>query len=49
MKKMIVKSKWVFKKKTEQDNSLRFKSRAVSKGYSLYTKINATTTIQNPE
>ncbi len=33
MKKTIVKSKWVFKKKTEQDNSLRFKSRVVSKGY----------------
>ena len=33
MKKTIMKSKWVFKKKTEQDNSLRYKSRVVSKGY----------------
>ena len=33
MKKTIVPSKWVFKKKLEQDSSIRFKSRIVSKGY----------------
>ena len=33
MNKKIIKSKWVFKKKSEQDGSTRFKSRVVSKGY----------------
>ncbi len=33
MNKTIVGSKWVFKKKLEQDTSIRFKSRVVSKGY----------------
>jgi len=33
MKKTIVPSKWVFKKNLEQDSSIRFKSRIVSKGY----------------
>jgi len=32
MNKTIVGSKWVFKKKLEQDTSIRFKSRVVSKG-----------------
>ena len=33
MQKNIVAVKWVFKKKIEQDNSIRFKSRVVIKGY----------------
>jgi len=33
MQKNIVPSKWVFKKKLEQDSSIRFKSRVVTKGY----------------
>ena len=33
MNKTNMPSKWVFKKKLEQDNSIRFKSRVVSKGY----------------
>lgn len=31
--KTVIGSKWVFKKKSKQDSSTRFKSRIVSKGY----------------
>jgi Reverse transcriptase (RNA-dependent DNA polymerase) len=33
MKRKLISTKWIFKKKTEQDNTIRHKARVVSRGY----------------
>jgi Reverse transcriptase (RNA-dependent DNA polymerase) len=32
MKRKLISTKWIFKKKTEQDNTIRHKARVVSRG-----------------
>jgi Reverse transcriptase (RNA-dependent DNA polymerase) len=33
MKRKLISTKWIFKKKTEQDNTIRHKARVVSRGF----------------